>query len=101
MSGQQQPIHQPASLQSYFIVFTILMVLTAITVYAGFQNYGVWNTPVALGIAVIKAALVILIFMHALHSPPTTWLVILASIFFLAIMLGMTLSDYMSRGMIT
>lgn len=90
--------HQPASLTTYIGTFLALMVLTVITVIAGFQNFGSWNTPIALGIAVVKAAMVILIFMHAYHSPPVNKLVIVASMFFLTILIGMTLSDYLTRG---
>lgn len=94
------PAHQPASLSSYLITFGLLMFLTILTVYVGFQNLGAWSTPIALGIAVIKAAMVVAIFMHGLNSGPLTWLIILASMFFLTIMLGMMLSDYMTRGWI-
>jgi caa(3)-type oxidase subunit IV len=51
-----------------------------------------------LGIAGVKAALVVVIFMHGYNSSPLTWVIILASMFFMTIMLGFMLSDYMSRG---
>jgi cytochrome c oxidase subunit IV len=98
MASENHAHHEPASLVTYIGTFLALMVLTVITVIAGFQNFGVWNTPIALGIAVTKAAMVVLIFMHAYHSSPVTKLVIVASVFFLVIMIGMTLSDYISRG---
>jgi cytochrome c oxidase subunit IV len=55
------------------------------------------NVIVALTIAVLKASLVVLFFMHAKYSPQRTQLVIIASVFWLAIMLFMTMSDYVSR----
>ena len=55
------------------------------------------NIIVALTIAVFKASLVVLFFMHAKYSPKRTQLVIIASVFWLAIMLFMTMSDYVSR----
>ena len=57
---------------TYFTVFGTLMVLTAVTVAAAFTNLGVLNFPVALGIAITKATLVILFFMHAKYSSKLT-----------------------------
>ena len=70
---------------------------TAITVYAAFQNYGKFNIVIALVIASIKATLVVLYFMHARYSPKRTQLVIVCSVFWLAIMLALTLADYDTR----
>lgn len=82
---------------TYMVIILTLMVLTAITVFAAFINLGPFNIVVALGIATIKATLVVLFFMHAKDSPKRTKLVIIAGIFWLMIMLFMTLSDYASR----
>ena len=73
------------------------MIGTAITVWAAFQNFGPFNIVIALGIATIKATFVVLYFMHARYSPKRTQLVIVCSVFWLAIMLGLTLSDYNTR----
>jgi cytochrome c oxidase subunit 4 len=81
----------------YFAIFAALMIGTTLTVWAAFQNFGPFNIVIALGIATIKATLVVLYFMHARYSPKRTQLVIICSIFWLAIMLGMTLSDYDTR----
>jgi cytochrome c oxidase subunit 4 len=81
----------------YAVIFLSLMAGTAITVYAAFQNYGKFNIVFALAIATIKATLVVLYFMHARHSPKRTQLVIVCSVFWLAIMLALTLSDYNTR----
>jgi cytochrome c oxidase subunit IV len=81
----------------YVIIFACLMLCTGITVWAAFQNFGPFNIVIALGIATFKAALVVLFFMHARYSPKRTQLVIVASVFWLAIMLFMTMSDYISR----
>jgi len=75
-------------------IFAALMIGTAVTVWAAFQNFGKFNIVIALVIATIKATLVVLYFMHARYSPKRTQLVIVCSIFWLAIMLGLTLSDY-------
>jgi cytochrome c oxidase subunit IV len=81
----------------YVAIFAALMLGTSITVWAAFQNFGKLNIVIALVIATIKATFVVLFFMHARYSPRRTQLVIICSIFWLAIMLGMTLSDYDTR----
>ena len=89
--------HSHPSLGAYFGVFVTLMALTALTVWAAFQHLGVWNTPVALTIAVVKALLVALIFMHLRYSPKLTMLVVAASVVWLAILIVITVSDYVTR----
>ena len=81
----------------YIAIFTALMVGTIITVWAAFQNFGPFNIVIALAIATIKANLVVLYFMHARYSPRRTHLVIICAVFWLAIMLALTLTDYQSR----
>ncbi len=82
----------------YVAVFVTLLVMTAATTAISGINLGPWNTVVALGIAVIKAALVVLFFMHARYSPRLTHMVILAGLFWLALLLLITFSDFASRG---
>jgi cytochrome c oxidase subunit 4 len=81
----------------YAAIITTLLVLTLITVYAAFVDLGRFNIVVALLIATIKATLVVLFFMHAKYVPKRTKLVIISGIFWLALLLFMTLSDYASR----
>ena len=73
------------------------MLGTYITVKAAFVDLGRWNIIIALGIATVKATLVVLYFMHARYSPKRTQLVIVCSVFWLAIMLALTLTDYTTR----
>ena len=82
----------------YFRVFAALLVLTATTTAVSFLDLGPWNTVVALGIAFLKATLVVLFFMHVKYSPRLTQIVIAGGLFWLAIMLALTLSDCLSRG---
>jgi len=98
MATTEHSTHQPAPLSLYLATFGMLMFLTIVTILAGSHDFGMWSTPIALGIAAVKAALVVVIFMHGYSSSPLTWIIILASMFFLTIMLGLMLSDYMSRG---
>jgi cytochrome c oxidase subunit 4 len=81
----------------YLAIFMALMLGTAITVWAAFQNFGKFNIVIALAVASIKATLVVLYFMHARYSPKRTQLVIVCSVFWLAIMLALTLADYNTR----
>jgi cytochrome c oxidase subunit IV len=82
----------------YVTVFATLLVMTATTTAISGIDLGPWNTVVALGIAVFKASLVVLFFMHAKYSPRLTNMVILAGIFWLALLLLITFSDFASRG---
>ena len=83
----------------YIVVFVALLVLTAITVWAARHDFGSLNTVVALGIAVAKATLVILYFMHVKYSSRLTKLVVASAFVFLAIMIVGTLQDYYSPHM--
>jgi cytochrome c oxidase subunit 4 len=84
----------------YWGVFVALLALTGATVWVALHDFGSLNTPIALGIASLKASLVILYFMHVRWSSRLIWLVVAASLLFLLILLGVTLSDYVSRGWI-
>jgi len=85
-------------LKVYFRVFGALLVLTATTTAVSFLDLGPWNTVVALAIAFLKATLVVLFFMHVKYSPRLTQIVIAGGLFWLAILLALTLSDFLSRG---
>jgi cytochrome c oxidase subunit 4 len=74
------------------------MVLTLVTVLAAYVNLGAFNPVVAMAIAIFKATLVVLYFMHVKYSSRLTKLVVLTGIFFLVILLGETMMDYASRG---
>jgi cytochrome c oxidase subunit IV len=82
---------------TYAVIIIILLCLTAATVGAAYINLGKYNIVAALAIATLKATLVVLFFMHAKYSPKRTQLVIIAGVFWLAILLFMTMSDYESR----
>jgi cytochrome c oxidase subunit 4 len=84
-------------LGAYFAVFAALMVLTGLTLWAAYQHLGIWNTPVALAIATTKAVMVVLVFMHLRSSPALTKIVVATSVLFLAFLLLVTASDYLTR----
>jgi len=85
----------------YYTIFGILMLGTYLTVQIAFFDLGRLNTVVALTIAVIKATLVVLFFMHVKYSTRLTWAVVLGSIFWLGIMFVLTISDYLTRVWLT
>jgi cytochrome c oxidase subunit 4 len=85
-------------LSTYIGIFSALMVLTAITVGVAFINLGALNPIVALGVAAIKATLVILFFMHVKYSSRLTKLTVVLSLFFVVILFAETLMDYATRG---
>jgi cytochrome c oxidase subunit 4 len=82
----------------YYAVFAALIVGTALTVAAAFLDMGAMNNVVMLTIACIKAALVVLFFMHVRWSTRLTWVVVASGFFWLLIMFGLTMTDYFSRG---
>jgi len=81
----------------YYVIFGILMLCTYLTVQIAFFDLGIFNTIAALAIAVFKATLVVLFFMHVKYSTRLTWAVVIGSVFWLAILLTLTLSDYTTR----
>src|SRR5687768_10508955 len=85
------------SRQVYFVIFGALMVGTALTVLAATQNFGWANDLIAMTIAVGKALLVLLFFMHVRYSSRLIWVVVSAMFFWLAVLLVLTLTDYSSR----
>jgi cytochrome c oxidase subunit IV len=87
-----------ASVRTNIVVFVLLLVLLLVTVGAAYVPMGPLHFPVAMSIAAIKAVLIVLFFMHALHSHRLTLVICVASLLWLAIMIGLTLSDYHSRG---
>ena len=92
MAGHISPV------RTYIAIFGALMVFTAITVAVAFINLGSLNFPVALGIAIVKATLVILFFMHVKYSSRLTKLICGGAFFFLVILFTLTMTDYLSRG---
>ena len=89
-----------APLSTYYAVFAALIVGTALTVAAAFLDMGVLNNVVMLGIAGTKAALVVLFFMHLRWSSRLTWVVAGCGVFWLLILFGLTMQDYLTRGMV-
>ena len=92
MSGHVSPV------SLYVTIFLSLMVLTALTVAAAYVDLGQFNFMVALIIAMFKASLVIWYFMHVKYQSKLTRLTVATGLFFLMILLTLTMVDYSSKG---
>jgi len=90
--------HHVVPVKVYLAVFGALMVFTAATVVVAYFDLGAMNNVIMLGLAVLKASLVILFFMHVKYSTRLIPLVVVGGVFFLVILFGITMADYVSRG---
>ena len=81
----------------YYTIFAILMFCTYLTVQVAFLDLGAMNIVAALVIAVFKAVLVVLFFMHVKYSSKLTWAVVIGGVFWLGILLVLTMGDYLTR----
>ena len=82
----------------YVLIWALLLVFTGATTAIAYFDLGSFNIYVAMTIAIIKAVLVILFFMHVKEATRVTKIYVGTTFFWLAIMLALTLTDYMSRG---
>jgi len=86
-----------ASRKIYYLVFVSLLILTLLTWRIAYIDLGPWNMVVALLIAVFKAGLVATFFMHLRWSASMMRLVLFAAIFWLAILITLTVGDVLTR----
>jgi cytochrome c oxidase subunit 4 len=85
--------------KTYFLVWAALMVLMVLTAFLSRVPLGEWNTPIAMAIAVVKALLVLLFFMHVKYENyKITWVVVIGGFFWLGLLLALSLTDYLTRG---
>lgn len=97
MATQPHPHVTPT--RTYLLVWAALIAMTLLTVYLSYVNLGEWHTAVGMLIAVTKATLIVLFFMHALGASRLVWMVIGTSILFLAIMYAFTFADFATRNL--
>lgn len=90
--------HHVAPVSLYLMVFGALLVGTFLTVFVAKFDLGPLNNIVMLSVAIAKALLVILYFMHVRWGTRLTWVVAGSGFFWLLILFTLTMSDYMSRG---
>lgn len=90
--------HQPLRLSTYVIVFVTLLTLTGLTTWLAYVDLGRANLVVALLIAAAKGFLVVLFFMHLVQTAHRTQFIAAAGIFWLGLLMVLTLSDVVTRG---
>jgi len=90
--------HHILPVRLYLGIFAVLLLFTALTIWAAFQNFGPMNDVIALGIAVIKASLVVLYFMHVRYQSRLVSVAVVTGIAWLGVLVMLVLMDYMSRG---
>jgi cytochrome c oxidase subunit 4 len=87
--------------RTYVLIGILLILLTVLTVGLSFLHVApLLHLVLGLAIAVAKASLVLLFFMHALISPRLTWIVIVVAGCWFCILLVLTLTDYLTRDMV-
>ena len=97
MASHTESSHHIVPVGVYIIVWLALIVGTVVTWQVALIDLGRWNVIVALTIAVCKASLVVLFFMHVKYSPLLTKLVVICGVFWLIILLTMTENDLLTR----
>lgn len=110
MAEHEQHYHDPSNVTNpehgehhivtpfqYLLVYITLLIFTALTVVAAYVDLGIFNPVIALAIACVKAVIVILFFMHVLYQSRLIKMTIASGFFTFAVLIVMTLSDYISR----
>ena len=84
--------------RTYYGIYALLLACTYLTWQVAFFDLGAMNTVAALTIAVFKAVVVVLFFMHVKYGTRLTWVVVIGGVFWLGILLVLLFSDYLTRG---
>jgi cytochrome c oxidase subunit 4 len=92
--------HSHPTHKVYYLVFLALAIGTILTWRVAFIDLGSLNPVIALTIACTKATLVILFFMHVRYSSKLTMLTVAAGFFWLLILITLSLTDYLTRGIV-
>ncbi len=96
MNTHQQ--HHIVPWTTYLIVYIVLLALLGATVTAWYLNLGLLGILLGDMVGIVKATIIILYFMHVRSSSKMVWVIAGAGFVWLAILVGLTLSDYLSRG---
>ncbi len=89
--------HDPITPTTYIKVYIALMALLAATVAAIYINLGHWNILLTMAIAITKALLVIVFFMHARYSPRLIWIYAALAVLWIGQLIGGVLADITTR----
>lgn len=90
--------HGKPSLRTYFFTWAALLGLTLITSLIGLVDLGRMTLVIAIGIALLKAALIAFLFMHAMYGTKLVRTAIVGGLVYFGFLLTLTLGDYLSRG---
>ncbi len=93
----EQSEHHIVPKRVYFLVFFALIVMTWVTAYVSTVDLGRMNIFVALSIAIFKASLVILFFMHVKYGTKLTKMIVLAGLYWLILVLFIAMLDLWTR----
>ena len=83
--------------KKYYVVYFALVIFTLLTCALSFVPHVNWHATVGLTIAAAKAGLITIFFMHILSGDRLPWLALLTGILWFSILLGLTLTDYLTR----
>jgi cytochrome c oxidase subunit IV len=86
--------------KTYYQAWGALLILLAATVGMAYLQLGAFNALAALCIAVTKATIIMLYFMHVRYSSHLVWIFVGAGFFWLGILIVLTMSDYLTRGLL-
>jgi len=89
--------HVVTPIRTYITIFVMLLIFTGVTYWVALHDFGALNTPIALGVAIFKASLVVIYFMGVRYNTPLTKVVVVSGFFWLLIMFVLTMGDYVSR----
>ncbi|MBZ0273263.1 cytochrome C oxidase subunit IV family protein, partial [bacterium] len=97
------PAHHPhiSPLKTYLTVYFALLGLTIVTVIVSYLNLGAVGLAAALVVAIVKATVVGMYFMHLKYDDRFNTIIVFASILFILLFFGLTFADLQSRGMIS
>ncbi|MBI5431506.1 MAG: cytochrome C oxidase subunit IV family protein [Planctomycetes bacterium] len=84
-------------LKVYFLVFATLIAGTWLTYFVAYKDFGWLNTPVAMAIAIVKAGVVVLYFMHVKWQSRLTMMFAAGGFIWLFTLFAFTLQDYFTR----
>lgn len=87
----------PKALRHLALAWVGLLLLLALTLGMAYVPLGRENIAVALAIGTAKAVIVLLVFMKLVRSPPLTWIFAGAGLFWLALLFGLSFTDYATR----
>ena len=95
---QEHSEHHIVPKSVYALVFTTLIVLTWVTAWVSTVDLGPMNIYVALSIAIFKASIVVLFFMHVKYSSRLTKMIVCSGVLWLLFLLFVTMGDIWTRG---